>query len=488
MDVISIRDFSRTEIEELIWKALEIKQGSSFDESLKNVKVASLFFEDSTRTRISSETAATDLFCTVKGFSGVEGTSVKKGEPFVDTLRMFAGYGNKAIILRHGLEGAARLAADILPVSVINSGDGCNGHPTQTLLDLMTLKEVFGTIDGLRIALVGDLKYGRTVHSLLQGLGLYDVEVWLISPPSLAMPTWRVEDYQQATGKKVAITPDLKEAIKKVDVLYMTRIQRERFPAGPEGELEYKQVSGSYNLKAAMLKEAREHLIVLHPLPRYKHNLEVAMDVDKTKHAKYFQQAENGLFMRQAVLKKVILGLSSPAKVEERKEELLWQELPIKDGQKKGEHMIYRLDNGILIDHIEGGKGLKVYKILGLDEKKETTVVPALGIRSQSFGKKDVLAIHDFNLTPEQLYKVTLISPGTTINYIKEGKVVKKGRVVLPKIVEGLILCNNPNCISHPAHNEHIPSWFYVESSQPLKVRCHYCEKPMEGGEIELLI
>lgn len=485
MDVISMRDFSRVKIDSLIDAALDLKQNGINHSFLKNKKVASLFFENSTRTRISSETAATDLCCTVNGFSGAEGTSVKKGEPLIDTVRMFAGYGHEAVIMRHSLEGSARFAADHLPVSIVNGGDGSNGHPTQTLLDLMTIKEIFSKIDGLKIALVGDLKYGRTVHSLLQALALYQVEVWLISPKELEMPFWRVQDYRNSTEKDVLITSALDKAIKEVDVLYMTRIQRERFPEGIDGEKEYQRVSSIYNLKAEMLKEAKNELIIMHPLPRYKHNLEISMDVDKTKHAKYFQQAENGRFMRQAVLQKVFSEAKS--KTNGKEEDPVWQDLPIINGNKKGERLIYRLDNGMLIDHLEQGKGLVVYKLLRLKNFKEITVVPALNIKSRRQGRKDVLAIHNFELTPKQLSRIALISPDATINIIRDQQVVKKGKVILPKVIEELVLCDNHNCISNPEHHEHAVSKFHVESKEPLRLRCHYCEKPLCKENIRLI-
>jgi len=474
--VISIRDFSRKEIDSLIVLALEKKRSGTVKKL--NKKVASLFFENSTRTRTSSETAAENEVCYVNGFAGPEGTSVMKGEPLVDTVRMFEGYGYDAIVMRHNLEGAARLACDTVSIPVINGGDGSNSHPTQTLLDLMTIVEAKGKIDGLKIALVGDLKYGRTVHTLLQAFELYKVEVWLVSPEMLAMPEWRIEDYKKA-GKEVIFNDDLMQAISTVDVLYMTRIQRERFPEGPEGDFEYKKVSGIYNLNASMLKEAKKDLIILHPLPRYKHNLEIAIDVDKTPYARYIEQARNGMFMRQAIIERVFGKGFEERKKKNEEHNLLWQDLKIEHGKKMGQHMLYRLENGTLIDHIEAGKGESVIRVLGLGKYKETPMIYAKNLTSKRFGKKDVIGIKDKELSEEELSKLALVCSHATVNMIRDNSVFKKGNVILPyKLVE-LIECNNPGCITYKKHHEHAVSVFYVENQDPLRVRCHYCEKPM---------
>ena len=195
-DFISIRDFSRADLDYLLNLALEIKRGEvNLSSTLKGKSLASLFFEDSTRTRTSFEMAAHSLGMYHNGFAGPEGTSVKKGESLRDTVEMFRGYGFDILAMRHGLEGSARWAADSLDIPVLNGGDGSNQHPTQTLLDLLTIKENFGRLSGLTVALVGDLRYGRTVHSLLQGLGAFGSnKVLLTAPPQVAMPEWRVQE------------------------------------------------------------------------------------------------------------------------------------------------------------------------------------------------------------------------------------------------------------------------------------------------------
>ncbi len=487
-NIISIRDFCRDDVDALIVDATKLKSTPSYSSnSSRDNKIASLFFENSTRTRISSETAAINSGYYINGFAGSEGTSVKKGEPLLDTMKMLEGYGYKAIIIRHGLAGASRFAADNLTVPVINAGDGSSGHPTQTLLDLFTIYEAHGKIDGLNIALVGDLKYGRTVHSLLQSFELYDVKVWLVSPPNLSMPKWRVEDFEKSTNSKITICSDLEEVIQQIDVLYMTRIQRERFPSGLEGEIEYKKVCNIYNLDHAMLEKSPNAISVLHPLPRNKNNIEVSMDIDNTPYAKYFEQAKNGLYMREALIQKLLTGgFKGKEQIQENNLEELWQEMQISDGSKSGEKLVYRLDEGTLIDHLEAGLGQIVYRLLGLEKLIDTEIMAAMNIRSKKHGKKDVLAVHAIKLSPEQLYKLALVSQTHTINFIEKKNVVKKGKAILPPILKDLIVCKNHLCISRKEHKEAAPSIFYVESREPLKVRCHYCEQTEYRGDIEL--
>ncbi|MBF0360457.1 MAG: aspartate carbamoyltransferase [Oligoflexia bacterium] len=495
--LISIRDLSREDILSLIRDSQKIKEEKMYvRESVvrSNSKIASLFFENSTRTRVSSETAARNQGFYVNGFAGVEGTSVKKGEPLMDTVRMFEGYGYQAIIMRHELAGAARFAADNLNIPVINGGDGSSGHPTQTLLDLFTIYEDKQRIDGLKIALVGDLKYGRTVHSLLDALSLFDVEVYLVSPNGLNMPQWKVADYTSVSGKVPIVVTDLKEILSKLDVLYMTRIQRERFHLGIEGEAEFKKASGLFVLNRDLLERyAKKDLIVLHPLPRDKNNMEISTDVDNTPYAKYFIQAQNGLYMREALIRKIIntSSISSSTFPAKSPRALLKRSpgslnLPIIDGQKKGDKYHYRLDEGTLIDHIEVNQGLKLYKMLDLDKISGSEVVLCTNIRSKQFERKDVLAIHKLILSTQQLYKIALLSPKHTINIIKGQRVIKKERAILPSPLYDLLICNNPLCISRSEHNEFARSIFYVESDDPLQVRCHYCEEIFSRKEISI--
>ncbi|MEM4598395.1 MAG: aspartate carbamoyltransferase [Candidatus Diapherotrites archaeon] len=294
-DIVSVSDFTREDIEAVLTQAqkLEKMQKQAKKRLLFGKTVATLFFEPSTRTRLSFETAAQNLGASIIGFADANVSSAKKGESLSDTIRVVSDYSD-IIVMRHYIEGAARLASEVSRKPIINAGDGSNQHPTQTLLDLYTIKKAFGRIDGLTIGLFGDLRYGRTVHSLAQALALFnEVNLVLISPETLALP-----DYvkSQIEGKiKYLETQELSEIVHELDVLYVTRIQKERF-ADP---VEYEKVKGKYGLNLNAIEKAKEHLKVMHPLPRVD---ELSMEIDSTKHALYFEQAKNGVVVREALL------------------------------------------------------------------------------------------------------------------------------------------------------------------------------------------
>ena len=275
----------------LLDTALQLKQQPR-DDLLAGKLIASCFFEPSTRTRLSFETAVQRLGGKVIGFSDGANTSAKKGETLADTARIISSYAD-AIIQRHPKDGAARVLAEFSQVPVINAGDGTNQHPSQTLLDLVTIYETQGSLKNLKIAMCGDLKYGRTVHSLAQALKLFDCEFAFVSPPSLAMPDYITQELD-AHGTKWQILANLEDAIEWADILYMTRVQRERFDAE-----EFAKIQGKFNLHANMLTNAKANLRVLHPLPRVD---EIAPDVDNTPYAYYFEQATNGVYARMAML------------------------------------------------------------------------------------------------------------------------------------------------------------------------------------------
>ncbi len=254
-----------------------------------------MFFEPSTRTRLSFETSMKRLGGNCIGLGDTAACSVAKGESIADTAKMIEGYSD-AIVIRHPLEGVSKFLTDIVDVPVINAGDGAGQHPTQTLLDLYTIKKHFGRIDGLNIALIGDLKYGRTVHSLSYGLGYYDVKMTFVSPDELRMPEETLHDLEE-NNIKYKETNNLKDVIDEVDVLYVTRIQKERFPDVEE----YEQIKDAYLINRELI-EGKE-LIVMHPLPRVN---EIDYDVDNTKYNKYFEQANNAVPVRMAILKNII--------------------------------------------------------------------------------------------------------------------------------------------------------------------------------------
>lgn len=298
-DLISTKNLDRETSDLILATAGKFKK-NPLSRILQNKIIANCFFEPSTRTRLSFESAALRLSAKCIGFSSDENTSVKKGETLSDTMRVISGYAD-LIVIRHPLEGSAALAAEVADCPVINAGDGANQHPTQALLDLFSIQESQNKINGLAIALVGDLKYGRTIHSFTNLCSLYDVRLYLVSPESLTLPANLCDNLKKA-GIRFSFHQDLNEVVNKVDVLYMTRIQQERFVP------HYIHHKNGIVLNAGMLKSAKPNLKVLHPLPRVD---EIAPDVDKTDFAYYFQQARNGLYVRQALLS-LLLNESIP--------------------------------------------------------------------------------------------------------------------------------------------------------------------------------
>jgi aspartate carbamoyltransferase catalytic subunit len=290
-DIISVKDFSREDILYVLDGAMRMeKMLGKKNDTLQGRILATLFFEPSTRTRLSFESAARRLSCSVVGFSEVGGTSSVKGETLADTIRMVEAYSD-IIVIRHPADGAARLAADVAHIPVINAGDGSNQHPTQTLLDLYTMKKEFGRVEGLRVALMGDLKFGRTVHSLSYALSLFDCSLQFLSPHGLEMPP-HIKDDLRKKGRDFEEITSLEEL--SCDVVYVTRIQKERF-ADIE---EYEKVRGSYVIDRATL-DILGKAKIMHPLPRVD---EIAPEVDATENAIYFKQAANGVPVRMFLL------------------------------------------------------------------------------------------------------------------------------------------------------------------------------------------
>jgi len=294
--IISIRDMSREEIDSLLDKSEYIRKKDKYRRSLEGKLIALLFFEPSTRTRMSFASALARLGGEAIIVDSVEGSSISKGETLADTVRVVSSYVD-GIVLRHPKEGAARLACEFSNVPVINAGDGAGQHPSQTLLDLFTIRESM-PLDGIEVGLLGDLRYGRTAHSLAHALTHYDVRIHTIAPRSLELPNSTLSGLIRM-GAKVIEHETLDSVINELDVLYVTRIQRERFP----DLATYSKVSLSYRLTPENLADVKENMIVLHPLPRAG---EIDPSVDTMPQAKYFRQAENGVPVRMAMLEEVI--------------------------------------------------------------------------------------------------------------------------------------------------------------------------------------
>ena len=297
-DIISIRDFDKKDIEYILKLAEEmepIARSEKKSDALSGKLLGMLFYEPSTRTRLSFEAAMKRLGGSTIGFAEAGTSSATKGENLTDTVRIVGEYSD-ALVIRHNMEGTARFVANIVDVPVINAGDGAGQHPTQTMLDLYTMKRILGRIDDLRIALVGDLKYGRTVHSLAYALAKFDVDVSFVSPKELKMPREILHDLSKS-GVDVYETDNIHEVLDKTDVLYVTRIQKERFP----DPAEYLKIKGAYTITSKLLEGS--DAIVMHPLPRID---EISHDVDNTPQGRYFEQAFYGVPVRMALLKSVI--------------------------------------------------------------------------------------------------------------------------------------------------------------------------------------
>jgi aspartate carbamoyltransferase catalytic subunit len=298
--IISLRDMSVEDLLQIVEMTGRVKRGeeSGF---LRGITVAALFFEPSTRTRLSFESAVLKSGGSVFGFANPSASSQSKGESFADSVRTVEGYCD-AMVIRHPVEGAARMASELVGIPVINAGDGSNQHPTQTFLDLFTISESFGKLNGLRVGMMGDLKYGRTVHSLTHALAMFEAELTFISPPTLRMPDQIKTELESASIPYLEVLQPEEAASRNLDILYVTRIQKERF-GDPQ---EYKSVAHSYRVTRDTVDFLGGNVKLMHPLPRVD---EIAEEVDRLPNAIYFDQAHNGIPTRQALLGLVTGGL-----------------------------------------------------------------------------------------------------------------------------------------------------------------------------------
>lgn len=306
-DLISVNDLTIDEINYVINLAEEVsKNPVMYSNVLKGKMMSPLFFEPSTRTSTSFQAAMQHLGGRILDFDVIT-SSLKKGETLKDTVKMIDGYDPDIMIVRHKRDGSAKFVSDLTSIPVINAGDGQNYHPTQTLLDLYSIKEILGKVDGVKIAIAGDLKYGRTVHSLALALSRYNnCEIKFISPETLKMPQIYLDKLREKyCSFSQHSLREFKEAIEDVDILYMTRVQRERFPEGLEGEEEYKKISEEYLLKKEILENVKPGFKVLHPLPKV---FEIENDIDDSEYAYYYKQAKNGFYIRKALLLLILGG------------------------------------------------------------------------------------------------------------------------------------------------------------------------------------
>ncbi|HON17906.1 MAG TPA: aspartate carbamoyltransferase [Salinivirgaceae bacterium] len=294
--LVSINDYSKEDYLEILNLAEEFEKNPVQD-ILRGYVIATLFFEPSTRTRLSFESAVNKLGGRIIGFTDAGTSSVQKGESLKDTILTVANYSD-LIVMRHPIEGSARFASEISPVPIVNAGDGANQHPTQCLLDLYSIRKTQGKLENLNIAMVGDLKYGRTVHSLLMAMSEFNPTFNFISPEELKMPD-SYKHILKEKGIKYYEHTNLGDALPYADIIYMTRVQKERF----SDPIEYEKVKNAYILRNSMLENTKENMRVLHPLPRVN---EINIDVDTNPKAYYFEQALNGVYTRQAIITKIL--------------------------------------------------------------------------------------------------------------------------------------------------------------------------------------
>lgn len=502
-DIVSIDHFTVDELAYLVAKAEEFKKEPP-GPIAKGKRMAYAFFEASTRTRISFLAAAADLGMGRFGFGSAESTSLKKDESTGHTLRMLEGYRSDVLVMRHGLEGAAQYAADILSIPVINGGDGRHEHPTQTLVDLMSIQETQqklsgqetqGKLSGLNIALVGDLKYGRTVHSLIKAMRQFPGNKFkLVSPKELAMP----EEY--VAGHSDVEKVDLEQAIRSCDILYMTRIQLERI----DDPHERQEVLGKIQLRPDMFKHRKPNLKVLHPLPINAVHPEIVKSFDREcpDIAYYFQQAANGLPMREVLLAAVTGVIGEDFAGKGYKPPVFGEVdslIPLKLGEKqrkydpsKEDYVAKPVYNGTVIDHVPDQLGWKLAHALGMDNVERFSrgrVVYAQGLHSKSITSKEILMLHGCELSDEERRIVAMVAPGVTINIIKNGTVTSKYKTQLPDKIDGILQCANQRCVSND-QKEDAPSRFYVRKREPAELSCHYCDTlhGMQKGNLKTVM
>ncbi|MDD9953257.1 MAG: aspartate carbamoyltransferase [Candidatus Woesearchaeota archaeon] len=490
--IIDVHSLTRDEIEYILTKAAEIKQ--ALQEKKPNVYnlarnkellAALLFYENSTRTKNSFEIAAKRLGLETVGFAGTEGTSVKKGESLKHTLDMFHAYGCDVVIMRHHLDGAAKYAADYLDIPVFNAGDGQHEHPTQTLLDLFTIKEHLGKLTGIDIGMGGDLKYGRTVHSLAIALAKFrNVRLHLYSHKLLAMPK-SILTYLKEHKVKVTVHSSFEKMLKNVDVFYQTRIQKERMP-DPE---EFEKAKDACRFTLKHMELTKKKFGIMHPLPINKEYPSIEPDVDYHEKALYKTQAGNGVPTRLAeiALSLGLLGKDFKGKThtETAPKQTFMRELKVKKQEKKTDQSLKPIrDEGTVIDHLQAGTAQKLMYLLKVEERGDIYRGGTVRRLSNRRRLKAMLMIESRTLTDDEMKVVAAISPKCRVNTIQKGDVVKKVELRMPEVIENVkyLKCKNSNCITRVEFQEHITPKFIRAGKKIL--RCHYCDHLQEGKDL----
>ncbi|MBN2525754.1 MAG: aspartate carbamoyltransferase [Deltaproteobacteria bacterium] len=491
-DLTGIQDFTIDETMYVLDKATEMKHALLHKDVQRyrladgrDLLAALLFYENSTRTRTSFEVAAQRLGMNVTGFASVEGTSVKKGESLRHTLDMYEAYLCDCIIMRHPLDGSARFAADHLGIPIFNAGDGKHEHPTQTLLDLFTIREHLGRLHNFDLGISGDLKYGRTAHSLAIALMAFEgIRVHLFSHPSLAMPQ-ELLDMMAESGMEITVHETLMDAARNTDVLYQTRIQKERMPDLSE----YDKAKTISEFTEKIMEKTRPHFGLMHPLPVDKGAPSIASALDKHPKALYKTQAGNGVPTRLTELA-LALGLmgddftGEPFRESQCSEDFI-EVLPIREKPLRQDVSIRPIrNNGVVVDHMAPYMEEILTQVLKVRERRDiyraATVKPA----SRPEDIKGMLMIEDRRLTEHELKIVASISPGCTVNIIENGTVTGKFRLSLPDKVCDVpgMMCANKGCISRPEHQESVSPRMMKAGDR--RVSCFYCGQIMHTNQI----
>jgi aspartate carbamoyltransferase catalytic subunit len=491
-DLTDVHSFTKDELIFILDKATQIKN------AIKNRDVASyklagdgdliaalLFYENSTRTRTSFEIAAMRLGMHTTGFASTEGTSVKKGESLKHTLDMYEAYDCDAIIMRHPLDGSARFAADHLGVPVFNAGDGKHEHPTQTLLDLFTIREHLGRLDNFEMGVAGDLKYGRTAHSLVVALAMFNnVRIHLFSHPDLSLPNAFMQDIKEK-GVEVVLYDDLAAMTPEVDIMYQTRIQKERMPDLSE----FERAKDKSQFTMSMLKTSRDGFGLMHPLPIDKAAPSISSEIDSHRKAIYKVQAGNGVPTRltELALSLGLLGNDFEGET--------WQPHAADDGYIESLPVVIkplRTDvsilpirkNGVVVDHLLPYSEERLIRVLKVRERRNVYRGGTVRSLSRPEVIKGMLMIEDREFSDDELRAIAAVSPGCRVNTIREGKVEQKVRLRLPYEISGIrqISCTNKNCITHTVHQESVDPKMIRTSSD--RVRCAYCDQMMQSAEM----
>lgn len=491
-DLTDIHCFTEDELLYILDKAAVIKEAIANRDigryrlaEGKDLIAALLFYEASTRTRTSFEIAALRLGLRVTGFAGTEGTSVQKGESLRHTLDMYEAYNCDALIMRHPLDGSARFAAEHLGMPVFNAGDGKHEHPTQTLLDLFTIREHLGRLHDFDMGIGGDLKYGRTAHSLAIALATFPgVRLHLFSHRDLSLPESFVQKIRSA-GMEMRVYDNLAEMAPKVDILYQTRIQKERMP--DLSEFERAKAMSEFTL--SMLKTTRDRFGLMHPLPIDKTAPSISAAIDGHPKAIYKRQAGNGVPTRFVELA-LALGLmgedfaGTPFAAQQSDDDFIRELKVIVKPQRTDVSIRPIRNNGVVIDHVQPYQEEVLVRLLEVRERRDVYRAGTVKSINRPGSIKGILMIEDREFSDEEIRTIAAVSPGCRVNIIRGGQVARKVELSLPGRISGIpqMTCPNQGCITRSEHRESVPAVMLRSGKD--HVRCAYCDQLAPSAEV----